>query len=696
MENKRHWWQNQPLIISAVQYCEDDSNWILDSYVSEYGFNTEQLFHIYGSHDSSIVNYDEERDEENLKSYLKKARERGLREIVYYNTHVLEKQISAKHPEWVQKTKDGSDVIFYDLYRAICPNPNGSFHKDMLKRIEDLSNMGIDGVFMDGPIMRDCYCDVCRRTFEERFGHSMDEGTRLELQTMRTELVTQHVKEIYETIKKVNPEILLYLNNSALRPDVTGSNTREVYDYVDLLGAEGGFHPAQMGANGIWHLSARAKQLEGVVGDTLKGDKPIVCFFNGNHGGIAHYLHTPAETRLAYAQSFANGSNIWYGVHHSAKEFYDTKSCLAAQEMNQFVQEHKEVFGPSKVCARIALVWSQCTANNYASSIEDSDFVGAQKTGFYDRGDHYAAFISIYDMLARNHIQFDVIDEKSIEEGIISKYDSLILPGVACLSDEVAQTIAAYVKEGGNILANYDVGCYNEEGSYCGSSKLSEVFGFVGTPELMKSPMIASAYLYKEKEDAMLDVDFISKFRIPAPMLNLKWNYADDVEVLMQATRPKSTSYENIPEEGKYPAMVKHKYGEGTAYYISGNFAETVLEQRNITDYAKMVRRYCDLTSTPTVISDSAGLYEVVLRRQENRFVLHIVNITGAMERPIERIVPLHNVEFQLNLEGYGIEKAEYCLTSLRGAKIDNLKVTGNQISFNLDKIKEYEILVIE
>ena len=95
-------------------------------------------------------------------------------------------------------------------------------------------------------------------------------------------------------------------------------------------------------------------------------------------------------------------------------------------------------------------------------------------------------------------------------------------------------------------------------------------------------------------------------------------------------------------------------------------------------------------------MSDEAGLYEIVLRRQDDRFVLHIVNLTGAMRRPVEKIVPLYNVRTQLNLSGFGIEKTEYNLTSIRNANISACKKNGCTVEFVLDKIEEYEIIVIE
>lgn len=698
MDSKKHWWQDQPLTISAVQ-CNlgDDDNWVLDEYVAKYGFNTEQNLHLGAIPNSHFGYYNEQKHGKKLDEYLKKSRAHGIREIIYYNTHCINATTSAEHPDWLQRTRDGGLMKGYDIYNLVCVNPNGQWHKNFLKDLEALASHDIDGIFLDGPIMRDtgCYCDVCRADFEKRFGHSIYDATRIELQTLRVEKVTAHVKEAYETVKRVNPEVLLYLNNSALRADLTGSSTRNLYDYVDILGAEGGFHSHLTTVDGMWQISSFSKHLECIEGDTLAGKKPLVCFFAGNVSRTTYFMHTPAETLASYAQSYANGSNVWYGVHFSASEFMHTESALTSKKMNEFILGHKDIFAPSKVCARVALMWSQNTANNYAASVGDSDFVAARKSGFEERGDHFGEFISVFDMLVRNHVQFDVIDEVSVQNGTVKKYDSVILPEVACLSDETAGLIAEYVRDGGNLLANFDVATYNEDGSFAGSSKLSEVLGIKGEPKLHKASAIGRTYMFSVSNDPLLAP--LSFPRIPGPILNAQWEYADDVEVLMTINYPMPSTYLPLPaEDERYPAIIKHAYGKGTAYYFSGDYGETLRSHRNILDYSKVIRQFVDLTSERTVVSDSTGLYEVVLRRQENRFILHIINLTGAMARPLEDITPLYNVPFSLNLSGFGIEKEGFSLRSIRGAKIENESASGNEISFTLDKIDAYEIIVIE
>ena len=147
MTNKKHWWQEQPLTISATQCTHDDSFWVLDNYVAKYGFNTEQLLHLWDDKDSWICSYVDKRDRENLIKYIKRSHEQGVRQIIYYNTHCLNHDDVAAHPKWTQLKADGSAVRFYDIYGAACVNPKGAFHKNFLKEMKKLAELGVDGIF---------------------------------------------------------------------------------------------------------------------------------------------------------------------------------------------------------------------------------------------------------------------------------------------------------------------------------------------------------------------------------------------------------------------------------------------------------------------------------------------------------------------------------------------------------------------
>ena len=308
----KFWWQNQPLTISAIQkHVEEGSEKAFDEYVSKSFFNVEQLKHLFST-GGGMTCYEDDVWGETLEEYLKKSRPTGIREIIYTNTHCLSPEISSAHPEYWERNKDGEPLYGYGIYKFACINPSGDFHKKLLKELTALSYRDIDGIFLDGPIMSEkgCYCENCQKGFEESFGHSIFQSTERERLIYRVDISTQHMKEIYEAVKAINPNIAVYLNNSALRPDVTGSNTRKLYEYTDLLGAEGGFHGPFMGAGNIWQMSAFLKQLEGIIGDPIKEKKPYVNFFNPNEASRPEYLHTPLETKLSYAHTLAAGANV--------------------------------------------------------------------------------------------------------------------------------------------------------------------------------------------------------------------------------------------------------------------------------------------------------------------------------------------------------------------------------------------------
>ncbi|MPM96235.1 hypothetical protein SDC9_143393 [bioreactor metagenome] len=305
--------------------------------------------------------------------------------------------------------------------------------------------------------------------------------------------------------------------------------------------------------------------------------------------------------------------------------------------------------------------------------------------------------MSVYDMLVRKHVQFDIIDDVSLVDGTLSKYEAVILPEVACLTDDGAEAIKKFVSDGGKLLANFDAGMYNEDGSFASTPKLAEVLGLCGTPKLVSSPSVGNAYAISTGSHPITDA--LSFPRIPGNILTLEWNTLPDTKVLMKVMHPMPSTYAIIPEDGYYPFLCEHKYGSGCAYYICGNYAETV-NGRNMTDYANLVNAFADYTAKPVVESDEPGLYETVLRRQENsdRFILHAVNLTGAMYRPLEKLVPLNNVRFSLTLDGFGIKTdgREFKLRTLRGGNILGKRTESGKLTFVLDKLDDYEVIVIE
>ena len=162
----------------------------------------------------------------------------------------------------------------------------------------------------------------------------------------------------------------------------------------------------------------------------------------------------------------------------------------------------------------------------------------------------------------------------------------------------------------------------------------------------------------------------------------------------MVAHPPRAGVYSDMPEE-RYPAYTERKYGKGRAYYLSGSFGETYVVRRAI-GYRELLRGFCDYNVRPVVSATDTGVYEASLRRQEDKFLLHLVNKTGAMERPIDKLTPLYNLSVKLNLADLGIAPKDWKVTAVHGGRLADLAQNGQEISFTLDKLDEYELIVIE
>ncbi|MCM8789332.1 MAG: hypothetical protein NC907_06045, partial [Candidatus Omnitrophica bacterium] len=76
------------------------------------------------------------------------------------------------------------------------------------------------------------------------------------------------------------------------------------------------------------------------------------------------------------------------------------------------------------------------------------------------------------------------------------------------------------------------------------------------------------------------------------------------------------------------------------------------------------------------------------LRKNENGMLVHLVNVTSDMKRPMDRIVPLYNIE--ISVRTY-FNKAR----SLSSGKLFETKRKKDRLSFIVPQVNEYEIVLL-
>ena len=134
--------------------------------------------------------------------------------------------------------------------------------------------------------------------------------------------------------------------------------------------------------------------------------------------------------------------------------------------------------------------------------------------------------------------------------------------------------------------------------------------------------------------------------------------------------------------------MIRHPVGNGVCYYVAGAFFE-LYASYGITHCRKLVAHFVRPHSRPPAeVVNAPSSLEVTVRRSRptDALLVHLVNYTGGMTRPIEEPVPLTDVSLKLKSPARRVRS----LTT--GA---TLSPAPNGL-YPIPPVREFEVLVVE
>ncbi len=696
---KKPWWR-RPLTIADLGMAGAEEVLKLDpAEVAEtkrrLGFNAEHLTcsDVYGGEKGIFyfkTGIAKEVPRDFFGEYLPEAHKRGIKVIVYYNVHWISVAFGKEHPEWLQVNAEGE--IIDNLYGSgNAPCVNSPWREWSFRGIRDLASYDIDGIFLDGPIFvpRACYCKSCQEGFKRRYGLELprkenwkDPAWRKFIE-FRYDGIAEYLRDAEKALKEVKPEAIIYMNCTGLWPAWPAArDNRRLMPYQDLLGAEGGFIYYDLRTAPLWKPGMAAKLIE-----TQAAGKPTVVFIAGANKGWDEYLLPPTETKLLYADSLANGANPWYGIPLSLA---DRPGALAAGEMDSFILKNAEYLEETVSVARVALFWSSMSADYYRASVPVTDFTpqGEKLERRESAGNFYASFLGCYEAFVRSHMPFNILDEEALKPEILREYDLLVAPNCACISEVKAKVISDYVKAGGNLIASFETSRYSEYGDLLNDFGLTDVFGV----RIGKGTFGPMKLDYMTVTEGHPVTEGLSAGLLPCPIYGIE-TVPTASKVLAMYHEKMPARYVKLPPLSKNPALLANKYGKGHCLYMAGNFFEHYHNYHN-PDYRRIVANAASWMAKPLVtLENCPRSVEVTLRHQpeKGRLMVHLVNFTAEMTRPMESIIPLKGVN--VTLHGFtGLKRAK-ALWANRGL---SLKETELDVSFTLPVLQEYEVIALE
>lgn len=629
------------------------------------------------------------KNQDYLAKYLPEAKKRGLRVIIYFDVHWFKGSMGDKHPDWRQIYEGGGTIsnMYGQPSSSFCVN--GPWREWCFQVVRDLCAYPIDGIFYDGPafLPNTCYCRYCQEKFQKLYGGKLPSKKQRtgkparDLLEFQASSLADILRDTRAVIKSINPQIAFYMNSGGLGGNwSTARLNRVLIAEQDMLGSEGGYLYGDLTRTPVWRPGVTARLLE-----TQSGGKPRVIFSSGRPGPWQYSNHSEPELRLLCAGTLANAAGTFFFMSPHAMKRPQMK---ALADMNRFVAKNAAYYRGTRSEAATALVWSDTTANFYSGA--DAQLLeGDQVAARSEIGNLHGEFSGLADTVLRSQTPFDVIDDITLEREKLDRYAAIFLPNVACMSEKTSGRLKEYVRQGGNLLATFETSLYDETGIRRADFALAEVFGVTDARKIV-GPM---RFDYMQPHVASPLLEGWPRDLVPAAIYHLRVKL-NGGETLANFTKPMAGVYAGIPQPSDDPAIVVHRYGKGNAIYSSGDIGNAI-NSYHFPEWSRLIENVLrDIAPSPVLLENAPRSVEVVLRSQEQgrRLLLHLINFTGEMTRPIRRVVPLENVRITLRTKG----EVKRIHTLMRPQTLAPQEIGGEQVQFVVPRMEEYEVVVVE
>jgi hypothetical protein len=257
------------------------------------------------------------------------------------------------------------------------------------------------------------------------------------------------------------------------------------------------------------------------------------------------------------------------------------------------------------------------------------------------------------------------------------------------------------VDGGGLLIASLDSTLYDERGQRRADFGLADVFGasFRGAADAYRN------FNYLEVVDPSHPVaQDLSVRLIAAPDYGLRVE-PSTADVVARFRAPLAGRYEPMTPLA-WPAVLWNQCARGHCLYLVGTFGEFYLDYA-VLEYQQLVCRALERFAPPPVrVWGAPPSLEVVVRakRDGSAVLVHLVNYTGGMTRPIQQALPLRGMRLSIDPAAlpWRVQRAEglpwpaqRAQALVSGASLSLVR-TDRGLELELPEIAgEYEVVVV-
>jgi hypothetical protein len=574
-----------------------------------------------------------------LGEMLHELKKRNIRLIAYVSV-CFDNYALGLFPEWRAVNYLGDPYKLGSFYMAsICSD----YTNFVLRQIQELvRNYDVDGIWLDIiPLARDVKQDLwmitphpipdyslaAQRTYRDETGEPLPNKPTPEqaerIFGFMTGKISGFLDEAYKTIRQYRPEALVTYNGAGAPGDPIDSG--------DLISIEG--HAPNYSRQSFiarW-AKARSKPFEIMTAGGLPR-------FELGGGWNGFDQKPPTIMKLESAIAAVHGGSVAIGQAPYPNGSTDPGQLAGFAKVYKPLGEIESYLPQPAGISDIGLV--------LAAKPRSASLLWGQMQ------DGAEAF---HEALLDGQIQFDIA---RISDNF-SKYQGLILPDQAALSDTEIEKIRDYVRQGGKLIASGSTSLYDENGSRRSDFGLSDVFGV----SFIRDQSTPFTYLKVRADDLAGQVTSMPVFVDQAPYeVDLRGASVLADVVYPETRRTDATTIlwgdPGPDEDHKFPGICQHPFGKGVCWYVAVPLKAKGMPNAWIKQLMRVLAN--QLIDTPSLKTNAPPGVEVVLNQQAGRYVIHLVNYhMGDADRlsSEDHGIILHNIEIQINLARLKMKK---------------------------------------
>jgi hypothetical protein len=428
-----------------------------------------------------------------LKEIVDACHAAGIRVVARMDFRGARRDLFEAHPDWFSRDQHGAPRQTAGLYAA-CPNSpfrNAAYAFRLVDEV--LGRCGADGIWENAASFGGrCYCPTCTARFRADAGAALpttpswDDPTWRRYVRWRYDRVLEHTRALREVVKAHGPdrsyagEFFTFLEPGARENAQDLDEVAALWDYQMAC-----IFPLTRNSYGspllpvpLWRAEEQIKYLratgtaptEPAPAGTSAGPPQTPVMLYGHFDNQSRYT-TPAgeELRLWLTGMTAQGGSPWdcsfVGV--PPERWWDRRHEEDVTAFYAFLADHEADLAAPASVADVAVLHSQRTQDRFADRDPDAD--------------RYLTHLRGWELaLFGAHLQWDILPPSHLTAAALARYRAVVLPNTACLSDEDAATLRAYVAAGGALLASFETGCYTADGARRPAGALDDLLGVAG------------------------------------------------------------------------------------------------------------------------------------------------------------------------------------------------------------------------